>query len=399
VSEASRNDEIERRTRFLQLNEEDRERLAELAPLYERCAEAFVADFYRHLLSFPQTASFLQNEELVKRLKRAQDEHFKSMLAARWDVEYVQQRYRVGKAHADVGIEPEWFLGAYNQYAQYCFRQFSRGVGAEAQQQVERLLSLFKAIFLDIGLTLDAYFAQATQKLRHALDMLWKANLELKNFAHLASHDLKTPLATVANLCDEALDEFGHRMPDAARQLIEAARTRTFRMSQMIDELLSSNISALETETNDVVSSEAALHEAADRLRPLLDARRVQLALPTNPPLVWGNRVRLREAFYNLLSNAAKFVAEGTGRIEVGCQPTKDGYLFSFRDNGPGIPADELERIFSPFRRLPEHQGLPGSGLGLYFARNLIEHQGGKVWAESELGRGSRFCVLLRAPT
>ncbi len=69
--------------------------------------------------------------------------------------------------------------------------------------------------------------------------MYWKANIELRQFAHLASHDLKTPLATVANFCDEAIDEFGGQMPDEAKALIESARQRTFRMSRMIDELLS----------------------------------------------------------------------------------------------------------------------------------------------------------------
>src|SRR5581483_5626794 len=102
---------------------------------------------------------------------------------------------------------------------------------------------------------------------------------------------------------------------------------------------------------------------------------------------------------YNLLSNAAKFVDERTGRIVVRCEPRGDSFLFTFTDNGPGIPSEDLDRIFLPFRRLPRHRDVPGSGLGLYFTRNLIEHQQGKVWAEAAAPRGSRFCVLLkRAP-
>ena len=160
------------------------------------------------------------------------------MLEAPWDEEYVQGRNRVGDTHADVGIEPNVFLGAYNLYAQYCFRHLMTGLGHREQADLDRLLSVLKVIFLDIGLTLDADFARLIESQRQALDMLWKANVELKQFAQLASHDLKTPLATVANLCDEALDEFGTQIPEGARDLVEAARQRTFRMSRMIDELL-----------------------------------------------------------------------------------------------------------------------------------------------------------------
>jgi signal transduction histidine kinase len=65
-------------------------------------------------------------------------------------------------------------------------------------------------------------------------------------------------------------------------------------------------------------------------------------------------------------------------------------------DNGPGIPPDELERVFVPFRRLPRHRDRPGSGLGLYFAKTLVEQQGGRIWAESKPGQGAKFYVRLR---
>lgn len=72
---------------------------------------------------------------------------------------------------------------------------------------------MLKAIFLDVGLSLDAYFHRLTEDLQRALGMLWEANKKLKQFAHFTSHDLKTPLGTVANLCDEVIDEFGSQIP------------------------------------------------------------------------------------------------------------------------------------------------------------------------------------------
>ncbi len=396
MSEVSQNNEIAQRAAFLDLDAVDRAHLDKLAPLYESCAADFVDTFYRHLLRFEETAKFLGDPRLVERLKRAQNEHFKSMLGADWDEKYVSDRQQVGHTHAEVGIEPHLFLGAYNQYAQFCFRRFATAKTSEARQDLEQLLSVLKVIFLDVGLTLDAYFDQLTQKLRHALDMLWRANIELKHFAQLASHDLKTPLATVANLCDEALDEFGEQMPVEARNLVEAAKKRTFRMSTMIDELLASQLAPEGSETNSEIESEAALAEAIERVRPLAGSKGVEINVPHVLPRVWGNRIRLQEAFYNLLSNAVKFSAGPHARVDVTVDSQEGHYQFCISDTGSGIPPEELERIFMPFRRLPQHRQLPGSGLGLYFTKHMIEHQEGRVWVESQPGQGSRFFVLLK---
>lgn len=388
--------DLDRRLAFLQLGTDDAERLRSLREICEPYMAEFIESFYRHLFSFEETARFLRDPELVERLKKAQEAHFESMLDADWNGEYVRHRHRVGDVHALVGIEPQVFLGAYNQYLQFCFRALSEQTAGSPIEHFASIGPLIKAVILDIGLTLDAYFNQATRALRSALDMLLQANTELRQFAQFTSHDLKTPLATVINLCDEALDEFSAAMPAEARQLIEAARNHTLRMSKTIDELLSAATSLHADVENREASSEQALAEAIERVRPLLEAKQIELRLPDNLPWVTGERVRLREAFYNLLSNAAKFTDKRPGRITIEAESRGDECLFVIADNGPGIPSDELDRIFVPFRRLPTHRDIPGSGLGLYFTKNLVEQQGGRIWAESEPGRGSRFVVVLK---
>ena len=124
------------------------------------------------------------------------------------------------------------FLGAYNQYLQFCFRRLVPTDNPALQEIAERMLSLLKVVLLDIGLTLDAYFLQATQNLREALDLVFQANAELRQFAQFTSHDLKTPLATVANLCDEVLDEFAEDLPPDACQLIDKGRGSAFSMQR-----------------------------------------------------------------------------------------------------------------------------------------------------------------------
>jgi signal transduction histidine kinase len=389
-------DDLARRLAYLELTAADAERLRSLRHGFGAKMAEFVESFYRHLFSFEETARFLQDPELVRRLKIAQRAHFESMLDANWKGNYLVGRRMVGDVHATVGIDPQMFLGAYNHYIQFFVRTLGEQTPAVAPEFVERVQTLLKAVFLDIGLTLDAYFDQATHALRSALDMLMQANTDLRQFAQFTSHDLKTPLATVINLCDEAVDEFGQQMPADARRLIEAARNQTLRMSATIDELLNSTVLIHADKETQETSSELALSEAIDRIRPLLDEKQIQLTLPSHFPWVAGDRVRLREAFYNVLSNAAKFIDKRPGQIVVEIETRGDECVFSFSDNGPGIPAEELQRIFVPFRRLPIHHDVPGSGLGLYFTKTLVEQQGGRVWAESGPGGGARFHVSLR---
>ena len=200
---------LAKRLAFLGLSDADAERLRALAPALRDFGDQFVEPFYDHLASFEETAKFLRDASLVERLKRLQLDHFESMLEARWDESFVERLDRVGRVHADRGLQPQFMLAAYFQHVEQCLDHFARDDDPRGGQSHASVRSFLKAIFLDLGLTMEAYFAQSTQHQRQALDMYWKTNSELRGFAELASHDLKTPLATVANLCDEALDEFG----------------------------------------------------------------------------------------------------------------------------------------------------------------------------------------------
>jgi signal transduction histidine kinase len=387
--------ELQRRLAFLELRPEDGKRLRQLASSLSGSTTDFVKAFYAHLLSFADTARFLQDPALVERLKVTQREHLQSMLEADWNDRYIERRRNVGDAHAQIGISPDIFLGAYVQYLKHCLGVFAAQHDLEVRRLLEQVLSLLKAVFLDIGLTLDAYFEQAMQKLMRALDMVVKANAELRQFAHLTSHDLKTPLATVANLCDETLDEFGGNMPAEAVRLIHAARDRVFRMSTSIDELLASTVRTLEEGAREEFSVVEMIDELLAQLAPDARSKEIEIIVQCDLPLLAADRVRTREALYNIISNAIKFIDKRPGRILIEGRTGHGEYTLSVADNGPGIPREELSRIFMPFYRLRAQQGVTGSGLGLYFTRSLIERQGGRVWAESVPGEGTCFYIAL----
>jgi signal transduction histidine kinase len=391
---ADSDSQMRRRLAFLQLTDDDARILRQLAKGFPSWADDFVESFYRHLQSFPETSRLLQDAAHVEKLKRLQMQHLQSMLESAWDEEYIERRRAVGQAHADVGLEPQLFLGAYNQYLQFALPVLAGG-RPDGTARLDQVLPLLKVVLLDIGLTLEAYFRQSTVNLQQALDLLFKTNSELRRFAQLTSHDLKTPLATVANLCDEVLDEFGGQIPAEAARLVDAARQRAFRMSSTIDELLAAALATMSPDGEETASTEDVLADVIETLRPQFAQKQIKLTVAHPLPRVKGNKARLREAFYNLLSNAAKFMNKDHGKIEIIARLDGGHCQFTIADNGPGIPRDELERIFVPFRRLPAHRDRPGSGLGLYFTKTIIEELGGHVWAEAELGVGSKFHVCL----
>jgi len=185
-------------------------------------------------------------------------------------------------------------------------------------------------------------------------------------------------------------------MPAEASKLIDKARQTAFQMSGLIDELLSVSIKTQMNDANDDVSIDEVLAEVLERMSQAISDKNIEVNIASPLPVVLGNKIQLREAFYNLISNAEKYIDKVPGLIHISSETRENDFIITISDNGPGIPAEELEQIFTAFRRLQIHQGHEGSGLGLYFAKSLIEHQGGKVWAESESGCGSSFHIQLR---
>ncbi len=386
---------LDERCAFLQLTSEDVERVRALKPIFEAVNRAFVDQFYAHLLQFSATAFFLRDERLVERLKAAQLQYFVSLFDARMDGSRVAERRRIGDRHAAAGIEPAWFLGAFNQYIQLAFQQV-RDVPPEARGSFEAgLASLMKHILLDIGLTLDSYYARSTMDLRQALALYTQSNTELREFARMASHDLKTPLATISGFCEEFIDEFGQTVPVEARQLIEAALNRTRHMKGMIDELLSMSEAAAQPSQRQRVKLRTLVDEVLERIRLDFDTEPIQFEIQETMPDLLTHPARLREVLYHLISNAVKFMDKSPGRIWVSAHGEGQQVQLAVGDNGPGISDADQQRIFAPFRRLKQHEHLPGHGLGLYMVRQIVEEQGGRIWCTSRLQEGTAFHIIL----
>jgi signal transduction histidine kinase len=387
-------EERRRRQTFLGLTADDSDRVRQLKEVFVGHAREFAEQFYDHLLSDPHTRSFLQDPQQLEQLKKLQADYFSRLLDGVFDAAYFEGRLRVGLAHQRFGLEPVWYLGAYNQYVQLTFPLFVRAFGNNLERVLPLLLSLVKVIFLDIGVALDTYFQEATAALRkrnddlqQALGLYWQAQRREEQLHRMVSHEVRGGLATVITGLEDLQDFAGALDPAAAEQL-ESITRRCWSLSQLLGELLApaGRQGPTWVETRPIFETLAA------RFGMYADGRAIELTLPENPPRVWADPLQLREAFANLVANAVRYLDKEPGRVTVTCHEDGDFCVFGVSDNGPGIPDEVREHIFEPFVRGPSAEGRhPGTGLGLYFVRTIVEQGGGKVWVESTPGQGSTF--------
>jgi PAS domain S-box-containing protein len=223
---------------------------------------------------------------------------------------------------------------------------------------------------------------------------------ELKaEFIATASHELRTPVAAVYGAAqtlrrhDFALDAAGRE------RFISLIVDESDRLAAIVNQILLANLLDvgrldLETEPFDAADLVERVVESAQTHAPSHITFDVRVA--EDLPLVAADRDRARQVLVNLVENAVKY-SPGGGRIELGLEPADGAVLFRVVDEGMGIPADEQRRVFEKFYRLDPNmtQGVGGTGLGLYICSELVERMGGRIWLESEEGKGSTFFFQL----
>lgn len=164
---------------------------------------------------------------------------------------------------------------------------------------------------------------------------------------------------------------------------------RCWRLSDLLGEMLTASPTGQGAALVDVGPIFEALQA---RFGLYAEGRDVKLVLPDKAPRVWADAVQLREALANLIANAVNYLDKEPGRVEATWTEDGDFCVFCVADNGPGVPDVIRDRLFEPFVRGPATaERRPGTGLGLYFVRTVIEQAGGRVWVESVRGEGSRF--------
>jgi len=271
---------------------------------------------------------------------------------------------------------------------------------------------------------------RAEQKLQSALVELERSNKELEQFAYVASHDLQEPLRMVASYTQLLEKRYKDKLDQDAREFIGFAVDGANRMQRLINDLLVYSRVQTQGKSFEPVDSHSALGAALVNLALAIEESG---AIVTNDdlPIVRADYTQLVQVFQNLIGNAVKFRGatsphvhvsatrnaecgrkggttdhtDGTdlgksedGRVTVNREPATVNpsfWTFSVLDNGIGIEPQYFERIFAVFQRLHDQVKYPGTGIGLALCKRIVERHGGKIWVESEAGKGSTFYFTL----
>jgi signal transduction histidine kinase len=227
--------------------------------------------------------------------------------------------------------------------------------------------------------------------LRHHQEQLTRANRDLEQFAFTASHDLREPLRTVSIYSELLAERSGRSLDEESRVFLGYLKSGATRMEMLVRDLLTyTQTAGVEEEVPEPVKASEQLEAA---LTNLAEAIRCSDSTITYDPLpeVSMKPLHLQELFQNLIGNAIKYRREEPPRIHVSARKQDGFWQFSIADNGIGIEPRFHQQIFGIFKRLHTSEDFPGTGIGLAICQRIAERYGGKIWVESELGKGSTF--------
>lgn len=247
--------------------------------------------------------------------------------------------------------------------------------------------------------------SQAGLELQAANEQLADRNQEVERasrmkseFLSRMSHEFRTPLNGITGYSELLAEESAGPLNEAQKRFLGHIEKGAKHLLELISEILDlSRIESgrIELQRENVPFSEA-LAEVAPALRPLAAAKNIALEERAQSVVVCADRVRLRQILFNLLSNAVKFTGPG-GQVWIESSADHLFVTISVSDTGIGIPREEQESVFEDFYQVRTNRGSPseGTGLGLAITKKLVILHGGKIWVESEQGKGSRFSFTL----
>lgn len=248
---------------------------------------------------------------------------------------------------------------------------------------------------------------RAEKKLKRTVTDLERSNAELQQFAYVASHDLQEPLRMVSSYVQLLAERYKGKLDSDADDFIAFAVDGALRMQTLINDLLTYSRVGTRGKPFEPTDCEAVLEQVLANLKLAIEESGAVIthdALPT----VMADSSQLVQLIQNLTDNAIKFRSEETPRVHISVtkgsgirgQRSKSTnhkvWIFSVRDNGIGIDPEFFDRIFTIFQRLHNLEEYPGTGIGLAVCKKIVERHGGRIWVESEPGKGTTFFFTIR---
>jgi len=233
------------------------------------------------------------------------------------------------------------------------------------------------------------------QLLQESIEELARINAELKQFTYVASHDLKEPLRMISSFTQLLEKRYKDKLDEDANDFIHFIIDGVARMEDLIKNLLDYSKIGKQNRKYEEVDLNDVLKDVIDNLRHIITETKAEIIYDSLPSL-FADRHELLQVFQNLISNALKFRGIDVPLIKISARPERKHWVFSIHDNGIGIDSKDFERIFIIFKRLHPLEKYEGTGLGLAICKKIVERQGGKMWVESELGKGSSFHFTIK---
>jgi len=228
------------------------------------------------------------------------------------------------------------------------------------------------------------------ERLEESRDELERSNKELEQFAYVTSHDLQEPLRKIKSFTELLARRYQGQLDEKGDKYISYITGGATRMQGLINDLLTYSRVSTRGKKFTSTSAETVLESALSNLQV---ATRESGAQVTHDPLpfIKADPTQMLQLFQNLVGNAVKFRGELAPKVHVSVKEDGDRWLFRVRDNGIGLDMKQAERIFQVFQRLHPRGEYPGTGIGLAVCRRIVERHGGRIWVESEPGKGSTF--------
>ncbi|HTE42448.1 MAG TPA: ATP-binding protein, partial [Steroidobacteraceae bacterium] len=258
----------------------------------------------------------------------------------------------------------------------------------------------FSGIVRDITARKDAY-----KKLSLYTRALERSNKELDEFAYIASHDLKEPLRGIHNHSRFLLEDNEGKLDEDSVGRIKRLTYLSQRMERLVNDLLYFSRIGRQELSVGAADLNLVIEDIESTLETFLAERNARVLVPQRLPIVTCDKIRIAEVFRNLITNAVKYSDSKDKTVEIGCQDAPQttriataARVFYVKDNGKGIDPEFHEDIFRMFKRLQKSSDTEeGTGVGLTFVKKIVERHGGRVWLESELGKGTTFFFTLEA--
>jgi light-regulated signal transduction histidine kinase (bacteriophytochrome) len=223
---------------------------------------------------------------------------------------------------------------------------------------------------------------------------LARSNTELEQFAYIASHDLQEPLRMVTSYLQLLEKRYSDKLDKDAKEFISYAVDGSNRMRSLIHSLLDySRINRVKP--FEIIDVNLLLKEVLENLSTSIKENNATIKIG-DLPKINGDPILINQLFQNLIQNAVKFRNTRNPEIDISCKEEKDEYLFSVKDNGIGIQKEYIDKIFVIFKRLHSKEEYPGTGMGLAICKKIVERHGGKIWVESDFGKGSTFYFTIK---